>query len=192
MVNISEVAQAYWLQVLAVLVVAGIAFAQAKKRSPKFADAVDAYTLKLPVFGDLILKASVARYARVLSTTFAAGVPLVEALDSVAGAVGNAVYRDAVLKIRDEVSSGQQMHFAMKSTGVFPNMVVQMTSIGEESGALDTMLDKAAGYYESEVDDAVDNMTAMIEPFMMAFLGIVIGGLIIAMYLPIFQMGNVV
>ncbi|MAS24997.1 MAG: type II secretion system protein F [Oceanospirillaceae bacterium] len=191
-VNISEVAQAYWLQVLAVLVVAGIAFAQAKKRSPKFADAVDAYTLKLPVFGDLILKASVARYARVLSTTFAAGVPLVEALDSVAGAVGNAVYRDAVLKIRDEVSSGQQMHFAMKSTGVFPNMVVQMTSIGEESGALDTMLDKAAGYYESEVDDAVDNMTAMIEPFMMAFLGIVIGGLIIAMYLPIFQMGNVV
>jgi len=191
-VAISEFVQAYYMQTLVALVIAGIAFAQAMKRSPKFKDNFEAYVLKVPVFGDLIRKAAVARYARVLSTTFAAGVPLVEALQSVSGAVGNAVYRDAVLQIRDEVSSGQQMHFAMKSTEVFPNMVVQMTSIGEESGALDAMLDKAASYYESEVDDAVDNMTAMIEPFMMAFLGVVIGGLIIAMYLPIFQMGNVV
>ena len=150
------------------------------------------FTLQVPVFGDLIRKAAVARYARVLSTTFAAGVPLVEALESVSGAVGNVVYREAVLKIRDEVSSGQQMHFAMKSTGVFPNMVVQMTSIGEESGALDAMLDKAATYFEEDVDATVDGMTAMLEPMVMAFLGVVIGGLIIAMYLPIFQMGDVV
>ncbi|MAD46131.1 MAG: type II secretion system protein F [Oceanospirillaceae bacterium] len=191
-ITISEFVQAYYVQALVVFAVLGVAFAQAMKRSPTFKDNFQAFILKVPVFGDLIRKASVARYARVLSTTFAAGVPLVEALDSVAGAVGNAVYRDAVLRIRDEVSSGQQMHFAMRSTEVFPNMVVQMTSIGEESGALDAMLDKAAGYYETEVDDAVDNMTAMIEPFMMAFLGVVIGGLIVAMYLPIFQLGNVV
>lgn len=191
-VFLSEQVQAYWLQGFAILIAIGVAFTQALKRSPKFRNSFERFTLQVPLFGELIRKAAVARYARVLSTTFAAGVPLVEALESVAGAVGNVVYKEAVLKIRDEVSSGQQMHFAMKATGVFPNMVVQMTSIGEESGALDTMLDKAAGYYESEVDDAVDNMTAMIEPFMMAFLGIVIGGLIIAMYLPIFQMGNVV
>ena len=117
-------------------------------------------------------------------------MPLVEALESVSGAVGNAVYRDAVLSVRSEVATGQQMHFAMRSTGVFPNMVVQMTSIGEESGALDGMLDKAATYYEQEVDDAVDGLTAMMEPLIMAFLGVVVGGLLIAMYLPIFQMGS--
>lgn len=189
-VNISEIAQAYWMHVLVVLVAAGVAFSQGMKRSPAFKDGFERFALKLPVFGDLIRKAAVARYARVLSTTFAAGVPLVEALESVSGAVGNVVYRDAVLKIRDEVSSGQQMHFAMRTTGVFPNMVVQMTSIGEESGALDQMLDKAATYFEQEVDDAVDNMTALMEPFIMAFLGVVIGGLIVAMYLPIFQMGE--
>ena len=191
-VYLSELAQAYYLQTLAVLVIGGMAFAQGMKRSPKFKDSVERTMLNLPVLGDLLKKAAVARYARVLSTTFAAGVPLVEALESVAGAVGNVVYRKAVLKIRDEVSSGQQMHFAMRSTEVFPNMVVQMTSIGEESGALDSMLDKAASYYEAEVDDAVDNMTALIEPMMMVFLGVVIGGLIVAMYLPIFKMGEIV
>ena len=148
--------------------------------------------LQVPVLGDLIRKAAVARYARVLSTTFAAGVPLVDALESVSGAVGNSLYRDAVLNIRDDVASGQQMHLAMRATKVFPNMVVQMTSIGEESGALDTMLGKAANYYEDEVDNAVDNLTALIEPMIMVFLGVVIGGLIVAMYLPIFQMGSAI
>ena len=160
------------------------------KTSQTFKDSFERATLKFPIFGDLIRKAAVARYARVLSTTFAAGVPLVEALDSVSGAVGNVVYRNAVLSIRDEVATGQQMHFAMRATGVFPNMVIQMTSIGEESGALDTMLDKAATYFEQEVDDAVEGMTALMEPFIMSFLGVVIGGLILAMYLPIFQMGS--
>ena len=188
-VNLSEIAQTYYLHVLGILAVVGVVFAHMMKTSQAFKDGFERFTLRLPVFGDLIVKASVARYARVLSTTFAAGVPLVEALDSVAGAVGNVVYRNAVLKIKDEVSTGQQMHFAMRSTGVFPNMVIQMTSIGEESGALDGMLDKAASYFEQEVDDAVDNMTALMEPFIMSFLGVVIGGLIIAMYLPIFQMG---
>lgn len=191
-VFLSEMAQEYWMPVFAVLIIAVVAFMQGLKRSPKFKDSFDAAILKFPVFGDLIKKAAVARYARVLSTTFAAGVPLVEALVSVSGAVGNAVYRDAVLKVRDEVASGQQMHFAMRSTGVFPNMVVQMTSIGEESGALDAMLDKAASYFEEEVDAAVDGMTALIEPLMMAFLGVVVGGMIIAMYLPIFEMGNAI
>ena len=147
---------------------------------------------KAPVFGDLLMKAAIARFARVLSTTFAAGVPLVEALDSVAGAVGNSVYRKAVLNVRDEVSQGQQMHSAMKATGVFPNMVVQMTSIGEESGALDSMLSKAADYFEDEVDNAVDNLTALMEPLVMSFLGVVIGGMIVAMYLPIFEMGKAI
>ncbi len=191
-VFLSEVVQEMWLPVLVVLVVIGVAFVQALKKSPKFKDQFDHVILQIPVLGDLIKKAAVARFARVLATTFAAGVPLVEALESVAGAVGNAVYRDAVLKVRDEVESGQQMHFAMRYTEVFPNMVVQMTSIGEESGSLDEMLSKAADYYEEEVDAAVDGMTALIEPMMMAFLGVVIGGLIIAMYLPIFEMGNVV
>ena len=160
------------------------------KRSQFFRDQMDYFTLKLPVFGNIMHKAAVARFARVLSTTFAAGVPLVEALESVAGAVGNKLYRDAVLSVRQEVATGQQMHFAMRATGVFPNMVVQMTSIGEESGALDSMLDKAAEYYETEVDESVDGLTDMMEPMIMAFLGVVVGGLIIAMYLPIFQMGS--
>ncbi|GGY45979.1 type II secretion system protein F [Bacterioplanes sanyensis] len=191
-VNLSEIAQAYYLHAFAVLIALGFGFSEGRKRSEAFRDRVDELVLKMPVFGDLIQKAAIARYARVLSTTFAAGVPLVDALTSVAGAVGNVVYRKAVLKVKEEVSTGQQMHFAMRSTGVFPNMVIQMTSIGEESGALDAMLDKAATYYENEVDDAVDNMTALIEPFIMSFLGVVIGGLIIAMYLPIFMMGSVV
>ena len=189
-VDESEFVQAYWLPVAGVIAGIIITFKEAMKRSAALRDNVDRITLKMPIFGDLTRKAAVARFARVLSTTFAAGVPLVEALESVAGAVGNAVYRDAVLSVRSEVATGQQMHFAMRSTGVFPNMVVQMTSIGEESGALDGMLDKAATYYEQEVDDAVDGLTAMMEPLIMAFLGVVVGGLLIAMYLPIFQMGS--
>lgn len=189
-VDLSELAQAYWLPVVVVIVGVIFAFKQAHKSSATFRDNMDKLTLKMPIMGELTRKAAVARFARVLSTTFAAGVPLVEALESVAGAVGNAVYRDAVLSVRSDVATGQQMHFAMRATGVFPNMVVQMTSIGEESGALDGMLDKAANYYEQEVDDAVDGLTAMMEPLIMAFLGVIVGGMLIAMYLPIFQMGS--
>ena len=140
----------------------------------------------------ILHKAAIARYSRTLSTMFAAGVPLVEAMDSVAGAVGNVVYKEAVLKMRDEVSTGTQINVAMKQANLFPNMVVQMTAIGEEAGSVDTMLGKVADFYEAEVDDAVDNLTALLEPMIMAFLGVVIGGLVIAMYLPIFQMGKVV
>ena len=191
-VNLSEFAQEYYLYVIGAIVIIGVIFNQALSKSPNFRDNFERALLQVPVVGNLIKQAAVARYARVLSTTFAAGVPLVDALDSVAGAVGNSVYRDAVLDIRDEVASGQQMHLAMRSVKIFPNMVVQMTSIGEESGALDTMLGKAATYYEDEVDNAVDSLTAMIEPMIMVFLGVVIGGLIVAMYLPIFQMGDAI
>lgn len=191
-ISLSEIVQSYYLYVLGGMVLAFVFFIQAMKNSKEFKDKFEGFLLGVPVFGDLIKKAAVARYARVLSTTFAAGVPLVDALESVAGAVGNAVYRKAVIQVRDEVASGQQMHLAMRSTKIFPNMVVQMASIGEESGALDDMLGKAADYYEEEVDNAVDNLTAMIEPAMMIFLGVVIGGLIVAMYLPIFEMGKVI
>jgi type IV pilus assembly protein PilC len=191
-VAISEWTQAYWYVMLGAIVGFVVGLKQALARSPAFKDKFEAGLLKAPVFGDLIMKASIARFARVLSTTFAAGVPLVEALDSVAGAVGNSVYRKAVLVVKDEVSQGQQMHFAMKATGVFPNMVVQMTSIGEESGALDSMLSKAADYFEEEVDNAVDGLTALMEPLVMSFLGVVIGGMIVAMYLPIFEMGKAI
>lgn len=142
--------------------------------------------------GDILYKSAVARYARTLSTTFAAGVPLVDALDSVSGATGNVVFKEAVNKIKQDVSTGMQLNFSMRTTGVFPAMAIQMTSIGEESGALDTMLDKVASFYEEEVDNAVDNLTTLMEPLIMAVLGTLVGGLIIAMYLPIFQLGSVV
>lgn len=142
--------------------------------------------------GDIIYKSAVARYARTLSTTFSAGVPLVEALDSVAGATGNIVFVNAVNKIKQDVSSGTQLNFSMRTTGVFPSMAIQMTAIGEESGALDAMLDKVATFYEEEVDNMVDGLTSLMEPMIMAVLGVLVGGLIIAMYLPIFQLGSVV
>ncbi len=191
-VGISNWMQEWWL-----LMFLGIAFLitalrELKMRSPKFRDGLDRFMLKLPIVGQIIDKSSIARFGRVLSTTFAAGVPLVDALDSVAGATGNVVYREAVYKIRDDVSSGTQLQFSMRSTGVFPSMAVQMVAIGEESGALDSMLDKVATYYEEEVDNLVDNMTALMEPIIMSVLGVLVGGLIVAMYLPIFQMGQVV
>ena len=191
-IYLSGIVQAYWYMVVGVIAALITAHKHMIKTSQKYRDGFDRVMLKAPVAGPIIEKASVARFARVLSTTFAAGVPLVEALEAVAGAVGNVVFRNAVLDVRSGVATGQQMHFAMRSTGVFPNMVVQMTSIGEEAGALDGMLDKAATYYETEVDGMVDGLTAMMEPLIMAFLGVVVGGLIIAMYLPIFQLGNVV
>lgn len=186
-----------WLQawgMLAALILGGIgyAFGEAKRRSKALRDKLDQLYLKAPIAGNIIVKATVARYARTLSTTFAAGVPLIEALKSCADAAGNNVYYMAIMKIRDDVASGQQLTFSMRQTGLFPPMAVQMTSIGEESGALDSMLDKVATYYENEVDAAVDGLTAMMEPAIMAFLGVVVGGLLIAMYMPIFQMGKVV
>lgn len=190
--GMSEWMQEWWYILLGMIIGSTFAFKQARAKSKAFNDAFDRTTLKLPVVGDIIFKATIARFARTLSTTFSAGVPLVEALDSVSGATGNVVYRNAVNKVKEDVSSGTQLNFSMRDTGVFPAMAIQMVSIGEESGALDTMLDKVATYYEDEVDNAVDGLTSMMEPLIMSFLGVVIGGLIIAMYLPIFQMGNVV
>lgn len=165
---------------------------QAWKRSPKVQLVIDRTLLKLPVLGDLVVKASVARWSRTLATTFAAGVPLVEALDSVGPASGNAVYKDATRSVQSEVNMGTALAVAMQNTNVFPNMAVQMTSIGEESGSLDAMLSKVAEYYEREVDDTVDALASLIEPVIMVVLGVVIGGLVIAIYLPIFKMGQVV
>jgi type IV pilus assembly protein PilC len=191
-ITLSEFVQATWLVLLLGLAAAGSGFVAIYRRSRPLRDQADRLVLRLPVAGNIIRKSAVARYARTLSTTFAAGVPLVEALNSVAGATGNSVYVQAVERVRDDVSTGQQLHFAMRSTGVFPNMVSQMVAIGEEAGALDTMLDKAASYYEEQVDNAVDNLTALMEPMIMAVLGVLVGGLIVAMYLPIFQLGSVV
>ncbi len=191
-ISMSEAAQAYWFHFLVVLVATAWMLGQLYKRSKKLRDGIDRVLLKLPVVGDVINKSAVARFSRTLSTTFAAGVPLVDALGSVAGATGNSVYVNAVNQIAEDVATGQQLNFSMRNTGVFPNMVLQMVAIGEESGALDDMLDKSADYYEEQVDNAVDAMTSLMEPIIMAVLGVVIGGLIIAMYLPIFQLGAVV
>ncbi|KKO45064.1 type II secretion system protein F [Arsukibacterium ikkense] len=190
--GISETMQQYWWVVLFGLIAFGWAVKKAYGNSLKFRTRADALILKAPVIGNILNKAAVARFARTLSTTFAAGVPLIEALESAAGASGNEIYRNAIMYIREEVSSGTQMYLAMKQTDQFPEMVVQMVSIGEESGALDGMLEKVANIYEQEVDDAVDGLTALLEPMIMAVLGVVIGGLIIAMYLPIFGMGAIV
>ncbi|AAZ28644.1 type II secretion system F family protein [Colwellia psychrerythraea] len=191
-IAISEFMQAYWYFGLAGLYLAFFLFKRAHRNNQKLRDKVDKNILKLPVIGDLLEKAAVARYARTLSTTFAAGVPLIDALESAAGASGNAVFRDAILEVRAEVSSGMQMNLAMRNCKIFPDMVIQMVAIGEESGAVDDMLSKVANVYEQQVDDAVDGLTALLEPMIMAVLGVVIGGLIIAMYLPIFEIGKIV
>ena len=191
-IAISEFMQAYWYLALAGIFISIFLFKKAHRNSQNFRDSVDKKILQIPVIGDILKKAAVARYARTLSTTFAAGVPLIDALDSAAGASGNAVFRDAILEVKSEVSSGMQMNLAMRNCSIFPDMVISMVAIGEESGALDDMLAKVANVYEMEVDNAVDNLTALIEPMIMAVLGVVIGGLIIAMYLPIFQIGMVV
>jgi type IV pilus assembly protein PilC len=188
-VSLSEFMQDWWWLVFGIAIGGVVGVLQAKKRSRKFNRTFDRILLKLPIVGTIMHKASIARYARTLSTMFAAGVPLVEALESVAGATGNVVYSDAVLLIRDSVATGQQLQFAMSQTGLFPNMVEQMVAIGEESGALDTMLSKVADFYEQEVDDAVDALSSLLEPLIMSILGILIGGLVVAMYLPIFKLG---
>jgi type IV pilus assembly protein PilC len=165
---------------------------QAWRRSPSFQRLVDRYMLKIPVIGEVLQKASVARWSRTLSTTFAAGVPLVDALDSVGPASGNAVYKDATKQVQAEVNVGTSLAQSMQNTGVFPNMAVQMTGIGEESGALDSMLSKVADYYEREVDETVDALASLIEPVIMVVLGVIIGGIVVAIYLPIFKLGQVV
>jgi type IV pilus assembly protein PilC len=168
------------------------AFIYFKKRSKAMRMFLDRAALKIPIVGPILNKAAIARYARTLSTMFSAGVPLVEALESVAGATGNIVYESAVLKMRDEVSTGQRLQRAMENVGIFPNMVIQMIAVGEESGALDTMSGKVATFYEAEVDNAVDSMSSLLEPLIMAILGVLVGGLVIAMYLPIFKMAQAV
>jgi type IV pilus assembly protein PilC len=180
--------------VFVAMVVAGAiyAFIYFKKRSKKMREVLDRMALKMPVIGPILTKSAIARYARTLSTMFAAGVPLVEALESVAGATGNIVYEDAVMKMREEVATGIRLQQAMQNTGVFPNMVIQMIAVGEESGSLDEMSGKVATFYEADVDNAVDSMSSLLEPLIMAILGVLVGGLVIAMYLPIFKLGSVV
>jgi type IV pilus assembly protein PilC len=162
------------------------------KRSRKFRHYLDRLMLKLPIIGPILQKAAIARYARTLSTMFAAGVPLVEAMESVAGATGNIVYEEAVLSMRDEVATGQRLQVAMENTDLFPNMVIQMIAVGEESGSLDEMSSKVADFFEDDVDNAVDNLSSLLEPMIMAILGVLVGGLVVAMYLPIFKLGAVV
>jgi type IV pilus assembly protein PilC len=191
-VNLSELFQAYWFLIFGGIGGAVGLFLQVKKRSKAFRDMLDRVALKMPIFGDITQKTAIARFTRTLSTMFAAGVPMVEAMDSVAGATGNIVYYNATIQMRNEVASGQQLQFAMRETQLFPNMVIQMVAIGEESGALEEMLAKVASFYEEAVDNAVDALTSLMEPMIMAFLGVIIGGLVVAMYLPIFKMGSVV
>lgn len=189
---ISDFFVSYWWLIFGTIGGALWFFFYTWKRSEKMQAVMDRLLLKLPVFGNLIKIATIARFARTLSTMFAAGVPLVEALDSVAGASGNRVYYDATKKIQNEISTGTSLTVAMQNAEVFPNMVLQMTAIGEESGALDSMLSKVADFYEAEVDDAVEGLSSLMEPIIMVVLGVLIGGLVIAMYMPIFKLGEVV
>lgn len=191
-IAMSDFFVARWYIIFGVLFGAFYFMKQAWQRSPAVQMAMDRLMLKLPIFGDVLRKATIARWLRTLSTMFAAGVPLVEALDSVGGAAGNIVYLQATKKIQEEVSTGTSLTVSMQNSKVFPNMVLQMAAIGEESGALDAMLGKSADIYEREVDDAVDALSSLMEPLIMVILGTVIGGLVVAMYLPIFKMGQVV
>ncbi len=190
--HISDLFVEWWYLIFGAIGAGIFALTQALKKSPNFRAMTDRWILRAPVFGPLIEKATVARWARTFSSMFAAGVPMVEALDSVAGAAGNAVFAEATLKIRSDVSTGASLAASLQSAKVFPNMLVQMVAIGEESGALDTMLTKVADFYEREVDDAVAALSSLMEPLIMVVLGVLIGGIVIAMYLPIFKMGSVV
>lgn len=191
-IGLSEWVQEWWWAVVGVIGVAGYTFSYFKKRSRPFNHFLDRTLLKIPVVGMILEKSAIARFARTLSTMSAAGVPLVEALASVAGACGNIIFYDGVMKMRDDVATGQQLQFSMTQTGLFPNMVIQMVAIGEESGSIDSMLDKVADFFEEEVDNLVDNLSSLMEPIIMAILGILVGGLIVAMYLPIFKLGAAV
>ncbi|HWX66241.1 MAG TPA: type II secretion system F family protein [Rhodanobacter sp.] len=190
LVSASEFMQSYWWVVIGVIGGSIAALIIAKKRSVKFAHFLDRMALKMPVMGNIVRNSAIARFARTLGVTFRAGVPLVEALDAVAGATGSVVYGDAVRQMRDDISVGHQLQLAMKQTGLFPNMVVQMTAIGEESGALDNMLFKVAEFYEEEVSNAVDTLSTLLEPIIMVVLGTLVGGMVIALYLPIFKLAG--
>ncbi|MFL6602978.1 MAG: type II secretion system F family protein [Steroidobacteraceae bacterium] len=191
-INLSRFVQSDGIFIAMVAGGLGYTFMYFKKRSRKMRETLDRMSLKFPIIGPILNKSAIARYARTLSTMFAAGVPLVEALESVAGATGNIVFENAVMKMRDEVATGQRLQRAMENTGLFPNMVIQMIAVGEESGSLDEMSSKVASFYEAEVDNAVDAMSSLLEPLIMAVLGVLVGGLVIAMYLPIFKLGSVV
>jgi len=191
-ISLSEVFQKWWWAIFGGIGLALYTLIESNKRSPAVHRAIDKASLRIPVVGDILRKSAIARFTRTMSTMFAAGVPLVEAMDSVAGATGNAIYAEATLKMKDEVASGTQLQHAMRQTGLFPNMVVQMVAIGEESGSLDDMLTKVADFYEEEVDNLVDGLSSLLEPLIMAILGVIVGGLVIAMYLPIFKLGSVV
>lgn len=190
--RVSEWMQNWWLALLLGLLAGSYMFSQSKSRSKRFADWLDGMALKLPILGVVLHDAVIARFSRTLSTTFAAGVPLVEALESTAGATGNAIFARAVYRIRDDVMAGTPLALSIRTTGLFPSMLLQMVSIGEESGSLDDMLAKVADHYEAAVDNAVDSLSSLIEPIIMSVLGVLIGGLMIAMYLPIFMLGSVI
>jgi len=189
---ISDFFVTYWWAIFGIIGGGFYAFFESWKRSEKVQIAMDRTLLRLPVFGDIIRKSVIARWTRTLSTMFAAGVPLVESLDSVGGAAGNHVYKLATKQIQSEVSTGTSLTVSMQNVNLFPNMVTQMVAIGEESGALDSMLSKVADFFEAEVDDAVDAMSSLMEPIIMVVLGTLIGGMVVAMYLPIFKLGAVV
>ncbi|WOE78726.1 type II secretion system F family protein [Pseudomonas protegens] len=191
-IALSHVIQSHGGWLLSAGLLMGVGISQAYRRSERLRDSVDQGLLRLPLAGPLLYKSAVARYARTLATTFAAGVPLVQALDSVAGASGNKVFRQAVERIRQQVASGMQLNFAMRASGVFPTMAIQMTAIGEESGMLDHLLEKVAAHYEVEVDHLVDSLTSLMEPLIMVILGSIVGALVVAMYLPIFQLGTAI
>ncbi len=191
-INLSRFVQAKGIYILIVLGALVYVFGYYYKRSRAMREFLDRMLLKMPIIGPIMNKAAIARYARTLSTMFAAGVPLVEALQSVAGAAGNIVYENAIMRMREEVSTGQRLQQSMENTGLFPNMVIQMIAVGEESGSLDEMSGKVATFYEADVDNAVDSMSSLLEPLIMAILGVLVGGLVIAMYLPIFKLGAVV
>ncbi|MDA8961912.1 type II secretion system F family protein [Congregibacter sp.] len=190
--GLSDFMQAWWFIIIIGIVASVYAFKELRLKSKSFSAGVDRLALKLPIFGDVVHDAVVARFSRTLATTFNAGVPLVDALESTAGAAGNAVFSAAILQIRDDVTTGTTLYNSVKSTGLFPNMLLQMISIGEESGQLDEMLDKVATHYEEAVDNAVDSLSSLMEPMIMSILGVLVGGLMIAMYLPIFMLGSVI
>ncbi|GGA33315.1 type II secretion system F family protein [Dyella nitratireducens] len=190
LVTMSAFMQEYWYIVFGGLIGGIVALVMAKKRSVKFAHFLDRLSLKLPVMGNILRQSAIARFSRTLGVTFRAGVPLVEAMDAVAGATGSIVYADAVHQMRDDIAVGHQLQLSMRQTGLFPNMVVQMVAIGEESGALDAMLFKCAEFYEEEVSNAVDSLASLLEPLMMVILGTVVGGIVVALYLPIFKLAG--
>lgn len=190
--GLSNWAQANWFIVLGAIIGFFVFYGKLKEKSKAFREFMDRLSLKAPIVGAIVYQSIIARFARTLSTTFAAGVPLIDALESVAGAAGNSLYEKAIYRIREDVAAGTQLNVAINQSQIFPAMLIQMTTIGEESGALDEMLDKVATYYEEGVDNMVDNLTSLLEPLIMAVLGILVGGLMVAMYLPIFQLGQVV